>query len=115
MPGHSPSILEFSQWDGTPFFEGQPEEDRRVYLVKKEEGAFNAYGVVGEGPRYVFLVRGANLEEQERFVEQVKKEGAQVIPGLPPFETQTGGDKPPPTSGSPSGYKGSKPSPLPRP
>jgi hypothetical protein len=50
--------------------------------------------------------------EMERFVEQVESEGAQVLyEEPPPLETKDSGEKPPPTSSTPSGYKGSKPIP----
>ncbi|HVG63778.1 MAG TPA: hypothetical protein VNA24_34760 [Hyalangium sp.] len=101
-------ILDFSKWDGTPFFQAQPEEGRHVYVVRKGEGTFDAYGVVEPDPRYIFRVRGTSEADLERFVAQVKSEGAEVTYG-PPYETKNGGEKPPPPSGTPSGYKGSKP------
>ncbi|OJT23599.1 hypothetical protein BO221_16490 [Archangium sp. Cb G35] len=108
MPGGASSILDFSSWDGTPFFEGKPAKGRHVYVVKKENGAFLAYGVVEPAPRYVFQVRGSTTDEQERFLAQVEREGAVVTFGLPPFETKTGGDKPPTSSDTPVGIKGDK-------
>jgi hypothetical protein len=101
-------VQDFSRWDGTPFFSGHPEAGRRVYLDRREDG-FLAYGVIEPDPRYVFRVQGTDKEELRRFLEQVKKEGAQVTHGMPPFEVKTGGDKPPTSSGTPTGYQGGKP------
>jgi hypothetical protein len=109
MSEKAPLTLDFSRWDGTPFFEGQPEQGRCVYVVRKEEGAFLAYGVVQPEPRYVFLVRGSTEDELQRFRAQVGNEGATVTYRMPPFEVKTGGEKPPPTTTTPPGYKGSKP------
>lgn len=97
-------VQDFSRWDGTPFFTGHPEQGRRVYLDRREEG-FMAYGVIEPEPRYVFRVRGANKEELQRFIQQVKAEGADITHGPPPFEVKTGGDKPPTSDGTPPGYR----------
>ena len=89
---------EFSKWDGTPFFEGYAAEGRHVYILLADEGRkFTAFGVVEALRRIVFKVTGTKAE-LERFLEQMKAEGAQVTYGAPPFDTKTGGDKP--TSGS---------------
>lgn len=101
-------VQEFSSWDGTPFFEGYPEQGRRVYLDRQEDG-FMAYGVIEPKPQCVFQVHGSNEEELKRFLAEVKAEHAHVTRGLPPFEVKTGGDKPPDTDLTPPGYKGGKP------
>jgi hypothetical protein len=94
---------DFSKWNGEPFFAGYPEQGRRAYLMKANtDGAFFAYGVVQSLQRVVFVVRGSNQAEQDRFTAQMKSEGAPVTPGSPPYDTQTGGDKPPP-GGTPPG------------
>jgi hypothetical protein len=93
MQGESLETQDFSTWDGTPFFEGYPEEGRRVYIVKsREEGTFTAYGALDDQQHAIFLVQGT-LVQLDRFVAQVKAEGARVTHGLPPFDTNTGGDK----------------------
>lgn len=108
MSAELPPVQDFSRWDGTPFFKDAPAEGRRVYVVRtSEEGAFLAYGVIEPDQRYVFRVRGDNEGELERFLEQMKAEDAAVTHGPPPFETNTGGDKPPPKG--PAGHKGSPP------
>jgi len=101
------SVQDFSRWDGTPFFTGYPKKGRRVYLDRRED-KFTAYGVVEPSPQCVFQARGTS-EELERFLAQVKDEGAQVTHGPPPFEVKTGGDKPPTSGGTQQGVKGSKP------
>ena len=84
---------DFSTWDGTPFFEGSLEEGRHVYIVKSlEQGGFTAYGALDDQPWALFVVRGT-LAQLDAFVAQVEQEGAQVTYGLPPFDTNTGGDK----------------------
>lgn len=100
-------IQDLSRWDGTPFFTGYPEQGRRIYLDRREEG-FMAYGVIEPDPQYVFRVRGANEEELNRFLAQAKEESAQVILGPPPFEVKTGGDKPPTSGSTQPGYRDSK-------
>jgi hypothetical protein len=108
MSAELPPIQDFSQWNGAPFFKGAPEEGRRVYVVKtSEEGDFLAYGVIEPGQQYVFRVRGVGESELERFLAQMTVERAAVTHGPPPFETNTGGDKPP-TKG-PAGTKGPPP------
>lgn len=103
-----PQIQDFSKWDATPFFDGYPKEGRRVYVVKtSEEGAFLAYGVMESSQQFVFRVRGDGQGELDRFEAQMRAEGASITHGPPPFETQTGGDKPP--TRDPSGAKGSGP------
>jgi hypothetical protein len=107
MPAGLPPIQDFSKWDGTPFFQGYPAEGRRVYVVKtNEEGAFLAYGVMEPSQQFVFRVQGTG-SELGRFETQVTAEGASITHGPPPFETQTGGDKPP--TRDPSGAKGTGP------
>ncbi|MFL5345704.1 MAG: hypothetical protein ACJ8AT_12990 [Hyalangium sp.] len=108
MQGESLETQDFSTWDGTPFFEGHPEEGRHVYIVKsREEGTFTAYGALDDRQQVIFVVQGT-LAQLDRFVAQVKSEGARVTHGLPPFDTNTGGDKASDTSrpgfaGDPSG------------
>lgn len=110
MSAELPSIQEFSSWDGTPFFKGHPEEARQVYIVMtSEKGDFLAYGVVNPSQRFVFRVRGAGESQLERFEAELKAEKATVTRGPPPFEVQTGGDKPP-SKGS-AGTKGKPPPP----
>lgn len=111
MPNGTPLELDFSQWDGKPFFENQPQEGQHFYMVERAHGAFLAYGFAKPQPRYLFLVRGANADERQRFLAQMKTEGALLADGTPPVETKSGGEKPPPPTGTPSGYKGGKPAP----
>ena len=96
---------DFSHWDGTAFFEGHPRERRHVYLDKHEDG-FLAYGVIDPDPQYVFLVRGHNEQELQRFLAQIGEEQARVSDGPPPIEVKVGGDKPPPVEGTPPGLQG---------
>ncbi len=106
MPAEMPSIQEFSSWDGTPFFQGYPAEGRRAYVVKNNEGGdFLAYGVIEPSNHLVFRVHGTDTSQLEKFVAEMRAEGSAVTYGAPPFETQTGGDKPP--ASGPSGIKGS--------
>ncbi len=97
-------MQDFSNWNGEPFFtEGAPGE-RVVYIVRVgEEGAFRAFGALESAQRILFAVRGTTEAELQRFVAQMKTEGARVKFGAPPFDTNTGGDKP--TSGSKPGRK----------
>lgn len=93
MQGDSLEAQDFSTWDGTPFFEGQPEKGRHVYIVKsREEGTFTAYGALDDQEQVIFEV-GGTLADLDRFVTQVKSEGARVTYGPPPFDTNTVGDK----------------------
>lgn len=93
MQGESLEVQDFSTWDGEPFFEGYPEEGRHVYIVKsREEESFTAYGVMDGQTEVIFEIKGP-LAQLDRFVEQVSSEGAQVTYGLPPSDTNTGGDK----------------------
>ncbi|KFE70290.1 hypothetical protein [Hyalangium minutum] len=93
MTGESVEPLDFSKWDSKPFFEGYPEEGRHVYIVQsREEGSFTAYGVMDDQPQVIFVVQGS-LADLDRFVAQVKAEGARVTYGMPPTDTNTGGDK----------------------
>ncbi|HZH14544.1 MAG TPA: hypothetical protein VE057_09320 [Archangium sp.] len=93
MNGETPEAQDFSTWDGTPFFEGYPEEGRHVYLVKsREQDSFTAYGALDDPQQVIFVVRGT-LAQLDSFVSQVKAEGARVTHGPPPFDTNTGGDK----------------------
>ncbi|WP_309896733.1 hypothetical protein [Archangium sp.] len=93
MKGESLEPQDFSTWDGTPLFEGQPEEGRHVYIVKsRADGSFTAYGALDDQQQTLFVVKGT-LAQLDDFVAQVKKEGARVTHGLPPFDTNTGGDK----------------------
>jgi hypothetical protein len=93
MKGESQETQDFSTWDGTPFFEGYPEEGRHVYIVKsREQGSFTAYGALDDQQQAIFEVQGT-LAQLDDFVAQVEKEGAKVTYGLPPFDTNTGGDK----------------------
>lgn len=108
MSTEQPSMQDFSKWDGTPFFKGYPAEGRRAYVVKtSEEGAFLAYGVIEPGQQFVFRIRGSSQSEVERFEAQMRAEGASITHGPPPFDIQTGGDKPP--TKDPSGAKGPGP------
>jgi len=101
MSTTQPVEQSFSQWDGkTPFFNGAPTQGRRVYLTAVDEsGAFLAYGVAPTPRDVRFIVRGANPSEEERFIAEIRREGAQLTHGAPPFEIYTGGDKAPPPSG----------------
>ncbi|MCY1018623.1 hypothetical protein [Pyxidicoccus sp. MSG2] len=102
-------VQDFSDWDGsTPFFTGQPEQGRRVYLDKRDD-SFMAYGVIEPSPQYVFRVQGTGKKQLHRFLKQVKDEGAKVTHGPPPFEVKTGGDKPPTSDSTPPGYLAPKP------
>jgi hypothetical protein len=93
MQGESLETQDFAKWDGTPLFEGYPEERRHVYIVKsREEGSFTAYGTLDDREQVIFVVQGT-LEQLDRFVTQVKEEGAKVTYGPPPTDTNTGGDK----------------------
>lgn len=93
MQGESLRTQDFSTWDGTPFFEGYSEEGRHVYIVKsRETGNFTAYGALDDQQQGIFVVQG-RLTQLEDFVVQVEREGSQVTYGLPPFDTNTGGDK----------------------
>ncbi len=93
MKVDAPRAQDFSDWDGTPFFEGYPSEGRRVYIVMSEEGArFEAYGRLDGSNEDLFKVQGRG-EERERFLEVVRGEGAAVTYELPPYDTGTGGDK----------------------
>ncbi|WP_395850888.1 hypothetical protein [Cystobacter fuscus] len=93
MKGESIGVQDFSTWDGTPFFEGYPEEGRHVYIVKsRAEGSFTAYGALDDQQQVIFELKGT-LAQLDSFEAQVKKEEAQVTYGLPPFDTNTGGDK----------------------
>ncbi|WP_199243295.1 hypothetical protein [Vitiosangium sp. GDMCC 1.1324] len=93
MQDESLEPQDFSTWDGTPFFEGYPEEGRHVYIVKsRAQGNFTAYGALDDQDQAIFVVQGT-LAQLDAFVAQVEKEGAQVTYGLPPFDTNTGGDK----------------------
>jgi hypothetical protein len=108
MPSELPPFQDFSKWDGTSFFKDDSNGGRRVYVVKKnEQGVFDAYGVIEPNNQFVFRVRGTSASELEKFVAEMKIEHAPVTYGTPPFETQTGGDKPPPTG--PVGAKSSAP------
>lgn len=109
MPVEMPSIQEFSSWNGTPFFQGSPEGGRRAYVVRTDEGeGFLAYGVIEPSNQFVFRVHGTDESQLEKFVAEMRAEGAGVTYGAPPFEQQTGGDKPP--TKDPSGIK--KPRPM---
>lgn len=92
MQGESLESQDFSAWDGTPFFEGQPEKGRHVYIVRsKKEGTFTAYGALDGQAQVIFEVRGT-LADLDRFVAQVKTEGAKLTYG-PPLDTNPVGDK----------------------
>jgi len=93
MQGESLETQDFSTWDGTPFFEGQPEEGRHVYIVKsRADGSFTAYGALDDQQQVIFVVKGT-FAQLDDFLAQMKKEGVRVTHGLPPFDTNTGGDK----------------------
>ena len=104
MPADMPPIQDFSKWDGTPFFNGFPQGGRRTYVVKMNEaGDFLAYGVIEPNEQYVFRVRGVGAKELDAFLAEMNTEGSAITHGPPPFESQTGGDKPPSTG--PTGVK----------
>lgn len=106
MKGETLETQDFSTWNGKPFFDGYPEEGRHVYIVKsREQGIFTAYGALDDRKQVVFVVRGT-LAQLDSFVAQVKAEGARVTYGLPPFDTNTGGDKS--TSTSRPGIQGDR-------
>ncbi len=93
MRADEPKVLDLSEWDGTPFYQGAPLEGRRVYIVKSEEaGTFLAFGMLEGSREVLFKVRG-RLEDEERFLAQVRSEGAAVTFGAPPLDTNTGADK----------------------
>ncbi len=97
--------IDFSQWDGKPFFEGYPEEGRTVYVVRLEQGAkFVAYGAIAPAREVIFTVRGQG-SDLERFLSQVQAEGAKVVHGPPPFGTNTGGDPSEPSTGGKPGRR----------
>ena len=108
MSEGAPLELDFSNWDGMPFFRGQLKKGRHVYVVKRAEGAFLGYVLVDPEPRYLFIVHGASTDELKRFVTQVESEGAMVTYDLPPFETKAGTEMLSERIPAP-GYKGSKP------
>lgn len=98
MQGEALETQDFETGDGTLFFEGYPQEGRHVYIVKSlEQGSFTAYGALDEEEQVVFVVKGT-LAQLDDFVTHMEKEGAKVTYGLPPFDTNTGGDKAPNTS-----------------
>ncbi|HLL54388.1 MAG TPA: hypothetical protein VK447_12615 [Myxococcaceae bacterium] len=97
-------MQDFSSWNGEPFFTEGPPEERVVYILRVgDEGAFRAFGTLESAPRILFEVRGTTEDELQRFTAQMKVEGARVKFGAPPFDTNTGGDKP--TSGTKPGRK----------
>jgi hypothetical protein len=109
MPVAMPPIQEFSSWNGTPFFEGYLKEGRHAYVIRTDEGeGFLAYGVLDPSNQCVFRVHGTEESQLEKFVAEMRVEGAAVTYGAPPFDIQTGGDKPP--TKDPSGIK--KPRPM---
>ncbi|MFP2925389.1 hypothetical protein ACLESO_09250 [Pyxidicoccus sp. 3LG] len=98
MQAETLEVWKPSRWNGRPFFKGYPEEGRHVYVVKsRRRGRFTAYGVLDEEGRVLFEVRGP-LARYDDFEARVEAEGALVTFGLPPFETNTAGDKAPTTS-----------------
>jgi hypothetical protein len=103
----NPTILDFNKWNGEPFWSGVPKDGRTAYVSPGSgEEDFVAYGCHVPTRRTVFVVRGANDAELARFTEQMRKEGAGVVEGVPPFggDSQSS-DKPPPPPGSPTGLK----------
>ena len=93
MPGSASGAQDFSDWDGRPFYEGQPSEGRHVYIiVSEEQGAFVAFGLMDGSQAVLFKVRG-KVEELQRFLAEMQAEGAEVTYGAPPYNTNTGGDK----------------------
>ena len=106
MKGEMLEAQDFSTWDGKPFFDGYPEEGRHVYIVKTQEHErFTAYGALDDQQQVIFVVRGS-LGQLDGLVAQVKAEGARVTHGLPPIDTNTGGDKS--TSTSRPGIQGDR-------
>lgn len=88
-----PRSQDFSEWDGTPFFQDVSSEGRRVYVLRSEaDGSFTATGRLDVSSEDLFTVRG-RLEDLDRFLEEMKVEGAAVTYGAPPLDTATGGDK----------------------
>jgi hypothetical protein len=77
----------YSKWRGKTFFVGR----RHVYVVMSRSG-FTAFGALDDLKQVVFKVQGTRAEFP-RFREQVESEGAKVTRGIPPFDTNTGGDK----------------------
>ncbi|MBN8230452.1 hypothetical protein JYK02_23345 [Corallococcus macrosporus] len=81
----------YSKWDGRPFFEGQPEEGRQVYIETSLKG-FVGSGVMDGVDRILFEVHGTH-SERPSFEAQVRSEGAAVFLGPPPTDTNAGGTK----------------------
>jgi len=84
--------MDFTQWDGTPFFEGAPAHGRHAYVIKGE-GTFTAYLTIDGTHRLLGEVEGTS-SLLDKFLEEMKAEGAHVSYGSPPFDTNTPGDKP---------------------
>lgn len=86
-------IQDFSAWTGTPpFFEGFPEKGRHAYVARKET-TFVAYLAQDIARQVIGEVKG-KLSDLDRFLAEMKREGAHVSYGAPPFDTNTGGEKP---------------------
>jgi len=84
----------FAPWYGQPLFHGAPLNGRHVYIVRNEEtGFFHAYGTL-DGTHSLFFKLQGHETRLEDFVAEARAERAQVTYGLPPFDTNTGGDKP---------------------
>ncbi|MCY1040639.1 hypothetical protein OV208_04835 [Corallococcus sp. bb12-1] len=81
----------YSEWRGDPFFSGQPEEGREVYIQATEAG-FIAFGKMNGIPGTIFEVIGTK-EERPAFEVQIRSEGAALFIGMPPLDTNTVGDK----------------------
>ncbi|MDC0712681.1 hypothetical protein POL68_29740 [Stigmatella sp. ncwal1] len=81
----------YSEWQGQPFFLGQPEKGRQVYIDTSEDG-FVGYGVMEGTSRIIFEVVGT-FAERPHFEAQMQLEGAALFIGPPPMDTNTVGDK----------------------
>jgi hypothetical protein len=93
MAGTGEQVQDFSKWDGTtPFFQGTTDQGRHAYVMKSET-TFDAYLALDAVREVIGMVTGS-LSQMDRFMAQMKLEGAHVSYGTPPFDTNTGGEKP---------------------
>ncbi|OJH33903.1 hypothetical protein [Cystobacter ferrugineus] len=92
MTEKTSNVHDFSDWTGSPFYDGQPSEGRHVYIVVSSEGTFVAFGMLDGSEHVLFEVKGLTSDLQ-RFLDEMQVEGAEVTFGTPPINTNTGGDK----------------------
>lgn len=91
MTEQTASRSDFSNWNGQPYFQGQPREGRHVYIVVSAD-TFVAFGLMDGSERTLFEVQGQKAE-LPRFLDEMRLEGADVTFEPPPINTNTGGDK----------------------